>query len=252
MDSRLLVTDFDGVICDSVSECMLAAENAWRGLQTSYEAQKIFDIDAIHTDRKRRFRELRPYLRGAEDFIPIVIAIERDLEVYSQTDFDLLRRRLQHQLADYQQAFYTERDFLRNKHHSLWLQLNPLFAEIGRVLAARSSFEHIHILTTKRQPDVEDILQYHGISFPPEQIHSVKSDGKMPRLQQIMQAEEVAPAETVYIEDQVDYLLSAAPQGVNVQLAEWGYVSEEQRHTAERRSIKVIDQPDLVELLESF
>ncbi len=252
MGSSVLVTDFDGVICDSVSECMLAAENAWGRLQTSYDAEKFFDIDAIHTDRQRRFRELRPYLRGAEDFIPIVIAIERDLEVESQTDFDLLRRRLQHQLPQYQQAFYTERDFLRNEHHTLWLQLNPLFAEIGEALAARSSFEHIHILTTKRQPDVEDILQYHHIDFPPEQIHSVKSDGKMARLQQIIQSGSYPPEDTVYVEDQVDYLLSAAPMGVALWLAQWGYVSQEQLHSAEASEIRITEQPDLAELLENF
>ncbi len=249
MCAQLLVTDFDGVICDSVSECLLAAENAWGQLQTSYEAQRILSLDLIQEVRQHRFRELRPYLRGAEDFIPLIIAVERDLEVESQTDFDLLRRRLKHQLSHYQQAFYAERDYLRREHHELWLQLNPLFAIVGRTLTARSSFEHIHILTTKRQPDVEDILQYHGIKFPSDQIHSVKSDGKMPRLQQIMQSEEASAAETVYIEDQVDYLLSAAPLGMEVQLAKWGYVSDEQLRSAEENGIAVIEQPDMAALL---
>jgi phosphoglycolate phosphatase-like HAD superfamily hydrolase len=249
---KLLVTDFDGVVCDSVSECLLAAENAWGQLQTSYEAQRIFDIDAIPTNRQAKFRKLRPYLRGAEDFIPLFLAVERDLEVESQADFDLLRRRLQHQLPQYQQAFYAERDFLRQHHRRLWLQLNPLFSEVGRALATHSSFEHIFILTTKRQPDVVDILEYHGIDFPFEQIHSVKSDGKMKRLQQIMQSAGAAPAETGYIEDQIDYLLSAAPLGVNVRLADWGYVSAEQRRNAKEQGIPSIDQAAMAALFQNL
>lgn len=252
MCAQLLVTDFDGVICNSVTECLLAAENAWGELQTSYKAAKVLDIDSISPERQHQFRALRPYLRGAEDFIPIIIAVERDLEVESQHDFDLLRRRLKHQLTQYQQAFYTERDYLRREHHELWLQLNPLFADIGRALTARSSFENIHILTTKRKPDVEDILQYRGISFPSDQIHSVKSDGKMPRLQQIMQNEQASAAETVYIEDQVDYLLSAAHLGVEVQLAKWGYVSDEQLDSAKENGITVIEQTDMAALLGSL
>lgn len=257
MCAKVLVTDFDGVICDSVSECLLAAENAWGELQTSYKAEKTLELSSIRAERQRRFRELRPYLRGAEDFVPLLIAVERDLEVESQTDFDLLRRRLQHQLPHFQQAFYTERDFLRREHHELWLQLNPLFSEVGRALAARKTagpapFAHIHILTTKRQADVEDILEYHGINFPPEQIHSVKSDGKMPGLQRIIQTEASTPADTVYIEDQIDYLLSAAPAGVDVQLAHWGYVSEEQLLNAEQNGIAVIEQTDMAALIEQF
>ena len=249
---KLLITDFDGVVCDSISECLLAADNAWGQLQTSYEAQRIFDIDSIHTDLQTKFRKLRPYLRGAEDFIPLFLAVERDLEVESQTDFDLLRRRLQHQLPQYQQAFYTERDFLRQHHRQLWLQLNPLFPEVQRALSARRSFDPIYILTTKRQTDVVEILEYHGITFPVEQIHAVASDEKMERLQQIMQAEQVPAADTVYIEDQVDYLLSAAPLGVDVHLADWGYVSSEQRQRAEEQGIPSLDQPAMAALLQDL
>lgn len=249
---KLLVTDFDGVVCDSVSECLLAAYNAWGQLQTSYEAQRIFDMDSIHTNLQTKFRKLRPYLRGAEDFIPLFLAVKRDLEVESQFDFDLLRRRLQHQLSQYQQAFYTERDFLRRHHRRLWLQLNPLFPAVKRALAARSSFDHIYILTTKRQPDVVDILEYHGIDFPVGQIHAVASDGKMERLQEIMQAEQVPTVDTGYIEDQVDYLLSAAPLGVDVRLADWGYVSAEQQHSAAEHGIPSIDQAAMTALLQNL
>ncbi len=245
----LIVTDFDGVVCDSVLECLLAAHNAWEQLQSGPDSHRIFDLGAIPSQRQGRFRGLRPYLRGAEDFIPLFLAVERELEVSSQRDFDLLRRRLHDQLPVYQQAFYTERDYLRRKHRELWLELNPLFSPIDRALGSRTSFEDLHILTTKRQADVEDILGFHGIDFPSWQIHSVKSDGKMERLQAIMKASGAAPARTLYVEDQIDYLISAAPLGVELLLAEWGYVSEEQRSAAVEKQISLLSREEFAELL---
>jgi len=247
--AQLIVTDFDGVICDSVLECLLAAHNAWEQLQGGTGSQRILDVDTIPSQRQSRFRELRPYLRGAEDFIPLFLAVERELEVSSQRDFDLLRRRLRNQLPLYQQAFYTERDYLRRQHRELWLELNPLFTPIDRALGSLASFGNVHILTTKRQPDVEEILGFHGISFPAGQIHSVKSDGKMERLQAIMDSTGAEPAHTLYVEDQIDYLITAAPLGVEVLLAEWGYVSAEQRSTAVEQKISLLSREELAELL---
>lgn len=247
--AQLIVTDFDGVVCDSVLECLLAAHNAWEQLQGGPDSQRVLDVDTIPSQRQSRFRELRPYLRGAEDFVPLFLAVERELEVSSQNDFDLLRRRLRDQLPLYQQAFYAERDYLRREHRKLWLELNPLFTPIDRALGDRASFEDVHILTTKRQPDVEDILGFHSISFPPGQIHSVKSDGKMERLQAIMESTGAEPARTLYVEDQIDYLVSAVPLGVELLLAEWGYVSEEQRSAAVAQKISLLSREEFAELL---
>ncbi|MDZ7793045.1 MAG: hypothetical protein U5P10_04935 [Spirochaetia bacterium] len=247
--AQLIVTDFDGVVCDSVLECLLAAHNAWEQLQGGTGSQRILDVDTIPSQRQSRYRELRSYLRGAEDFIPLFLTVERELEVSSQSDFDLLRRRLRNQLPLYQQAFYTERDYLRREHRELWLELNPLFTPIDRALGSRATFEDVHILTTKRQADVEDILGFHGIAFPSGQIHSVQSDGKIERLRAIMESTGAAPARTLYVEDQIDYLISAAPLGVEVLLAEWGYVSEEQRSAAVEQKIPLLSREELAELL---
>jgi len=249
--AQLFVTDFDGVICDSVSECLLAADNAWRKFQKGENSQRIFDIHEIPEDRRSRFRQLRPYLRGAEDFIPLYLAAEESLKIESQGEFDALRNRLLGKLPAYQQAFYGERDFLRQHHRELWLQLNPLFSNVGRALGLRESFEEVYILTTKRRPDVEDIFKYHGIRFPADHIHAVASNGKMERLRSIMETAGVSPAGTVYIEDQIDYLISAAPMGVEVYLAEWGYVSDEQRRVSEEKQIPVLSQGKFGELLQN-
>ncbi len=248
--ARLLVTDFDGVICDSVLECLIAADNAWRALHEVGEEEKNLDINTIAPERQKKFRRLRPYLRGAEDFVPIFLAVQRGLEIESQYDFDALRQQLADQLPSYQQAFYTERDFLRQNHRELWLELNPLFKKIGEAFTDLSSYEKVFILTTKRQQDVEDILDHHGIAFPIDHIHAVKSDGKMERLQQIMSSNGAMPSETVYLEDQIDYLISAKPLEVKVFLTEWGYVSEEQHHLAEENRIPVISRERFGRLLQ--
>lgn len=247
----LLVTDFDGVLCDSARECLLVTYNAYHRLRAS-AFSRLLDIQAIPPETQRAFRQLRPYLKGAEDFIPIFTTIEQRLPISSQREFDDFRETMRDQLAEYVALFYAERDVLIRHAPGVWLSLNPLFDDFAAMLRARSSFDNMYILTTKRQEDVLEIFRYQQVNFPARQIMYVKAAGKTARLLALLQEVGVVPAQAVYIEDQVDFLAASKQRGVQSFLVEWGYVSAEQQATARQEGIPIIAMPQLRELFAAM
>lgn len=249
--NKLFITDFDGVICDSVWECLLVTYNAYHGLHRP-GFQRILDLNAIDPAQQQRFRALRPYLKGAEDFVPILIAIERQIPINNQADFNRLRESCQAQLPEFQQAFYAERDFLQRNEHALWVRLNPLFEGMKEALQQRTSFDTVYILTTKRQEDVLAIFAYQEIPFPADHIFYMKASGKSKKLLELLQAYNADFSASAYVEDQVDFVVASRQQGIGSYLVEWGYVSEEQKALAHEQHVPIITLADFRQLLQGY
>lgn len=241
MPETLCITDFDGVLCDSVIECLLVTYNAYHRLHSS-AFQRSLSLEDIPAETQRQFRALRPYLKGAEDFVPMYLAIEQQVPITTQQEFETYRAHHAAQLMAYQDVFYAERDYLQRHERALWLRLNPLFDGIKEALLACHSFDRIHILTTKRQQDVLAIFEYQQIPFPADHVIYMKAAGKSQKLLDLLQEHDAVPEESVYIEDQVDFLVASKARGIGSYLVEWGYVSEEQKALARQHEIPVIDR----------
>ncbi len=73
---------FDGVLCDSVMECLLVSYNAYHQLHES-GATRFTRFNCALRSTAAKFRRLRAYLKGAEDFVPMYLAV-RQAEIHSQ------------------------------------------------------------------------------------------------------------------------------------------------------------------------
>jgi len=251
MSKKLLITDFDGVVCDSVEECLLVTYNAYHRLQDA-SFQRLLDLQQIAPETRQTFRRLRPYLKGAEDFLPLFRAVEQQIPIATQREFDAFRDGMHNELSEFVTFFYAERDFLIRNEHRIWLSLNPLYGDFATILRARNGFERVHILTTKRREDVLEIFGYQQVAFPPEQISYIKAAGKSERLLELLREYDADPADMLYFEDQVDFLVAAKPHGIQTYLVEWGYVSDEQRDVARQHDISLIAMPQFAAFLSEI
>ena len=251
MGNKLFITDFDGVLCDSVIECLLVSYNAYQRL-TSPTFQRLLDLDVIALAKRENFRQLRAYLRGAEDFVPMIIATKEELSISSQKEFDTFLEEHKAQLPEYLEAFYAERDYLIHNEKELWLSLNQLFDGFTEEFQQRSSFENIYLLTTKRQEDVLELFDYLHIHFPADHIIYQKANGKPQRLLDMLQSHNAVIEGSAYFEDQVDFLVESQKHHIGSYLAGWGYVSEEQKQLARQHNIPIITPQTYKEILRTF
>ena len=245
----LLVSDFDGVLCDSVWECLLAAFNMHNRLQEPNH-NRITTLSEIPEDLRTEFRQMRPYLHGAEDFLPIFKAALSKAKITSDGDLNRFRDDTLQMVQKSKELFYAERDFLLQHEKELWFDLNPLFPEIAKSFAQLYPFDNVYILTTKRGQDAAEILQHNNIDFPKENILSVETPMKIPSLKKLSRQRKIELQEIIYIEDQISFLPPAKEAGCRVYLADWGYVSDEQRQIAADHSIPMIRETDFSEIMD--
>ncbi|PID57377.1 hypothetical protein CSB45_07580 [candidate division KSB3 bacterium] len=251
MTTGMFITDFDGVVCDSVTECFLVTYNA-RGKLRNSSFERVREIETLPVEQRQEFRRLRVYLKGAEDFIPLLMSMEQGIDVKDQESFDRFKESLQAELPEFLAAFYAERDFLLQHEKELWLSLNPLFDKVGTAFQERESFENLRVLTTKRQIDACEIFKFQGIDFPEEYILYVKAADKPQRLSELLATYKATCEKSIYVEDQVDFLVASQKQNIASFLTDWGYVSPEQRERAAQNGIPMISQDRYCELLSRF
>lgn len=245
MDKKAVVLDFDGVICDSVGECLLSSYNAYQELASS--GRKISSLDGLDGSIKQEFYRLRPYARGGEDFLVIISALGKSAGIESQEDFDRLRRSHLHLLPSYKQALNNERILMMEKDRRLWLSLNPLFG-IKDMLKMKPIEGNVYILTTKGKSYAVEILRHNGIGFSEDNIITTKQGEKMDNLLKILRDSGFRGEDCCYFEDQVDFLIKAKKHGVNCFLVDWGYVSKDQKEKAAGSGIRIISEGEFREI----
>lgn len=177
------------------------------------------------------------------------LAIESGVHIENQNDFNEFRATHANQLLTYQHAFYAERDYLQQHERELWLRMNPVFKGIKEALLACESFDTRYILTTKRQQDAAEIFEYQQIPFPIDHIAYMKADGKSQKLLEMIREHGATFEDTVYVEDQVDFLVRSRQHNIGSYLVAWGYVSEEQKALARQHNIPIINPSEFAHLL---
>ncbi|MFH1711541.1 MAG: hypothetical protein ABH840_04475 [Nanoarchaeota archaeon] len=246
MDRGILVTDFDGVICDSVHECMVSSHRAYQRL--THPGRRV--SDKISPGSKRNFLQLRPYIRSGEDYIILWNVINEGTSIPDQSSFDAFSSSHKDEIQNYKNALYSEREQMLHSERNFWLDLNPLF-KAGKFLKNYDNLNRVHILSTKRKEYVLEILRHHGIKFPESQVTFTPSHEKVNNLAAIL-GQINHDSTSAYVEDQVDFLISSKHLGVTPFLAGWGYVCAEQKNKARETGILSITPNKFRKVLEQF
>ena len=248
---RMFITDFDGVLCDSIHECIISSYNAYGQVHIP-DYTHIKRLEELEQSKQGQFRRLRPYIRGGEDYVLLFWTIENNIPVTNQQEFDALREEHRDILIKYKKQFYVERDFLLQQDKEQWLRLNPLFEGIEDALKQNDAYKHVHILTTKRRTDVLEILTYHGLDFPAEQITYTKASDKVPILLNLLQEHNASIRDSVFVEDQIEFLIEPKSHQIQTYLVGWSYISNAQRATAQQHEIPVIDVAEFTSILHAM
>lgn len=220
--SSLVFLDFDGVICDSIAECLVSSWEAYFG------HTRETTPSAVPVDLRAKFAALRPYVRSGEDFLLCQEILHKDLAVRSQEDFDrLAASKGSAGLARLRERFYEARAALRQRDRRYWIGLNSLYPAVAENLSLWVNSPCLHILSTKRPEFINEILAASGILFPGKRIlHSDRTD-KGARIEKLLKGRREESA--LLVDDQIDHLARIQAQSgrIAVYLASWGYVKPE-------------------------
>ena len=114
---KLLAMDFDGVIADSILECAVVGYNGYEIYCN--RKQKVNTPEEIKSDKLNKFQLMRPYIRSGEDYIYLFQAIDDDIFVSNQEEFDNFRNDHLDRRDSYYQIFYSTRQMMMKSDYKL-------------------------------------------------------------------------------------------------------------------------------------
>ncbi len=242
--NKILALDFDGVIADSIKECLVSGFNAYANYT---ERQKIERYDQLDPQWAAEARRLRNYIRNGEDYVFIAHALENDVPVHGQQDFDAFLKRH----ADLRDTFFdhmvNQRISFSDAKPDVWSSLNPLYDGMRDFLIDYPDKDNLYIITTKKLLFVYKILNANHIHLMDDNIRDTSGGlSKRRIIEDIMHKRTIEPEDFYFIDDQVDTLITVQPSGVNVLFAEWGYNTPAQADAARANSIPVLTLHDFI------
>ena len=239
----ILALDFDGVIADSIEECLVVGHNAYTRFQG--EGQALESLQQLAPAIARAAREMRNFIRFGEDYVYIHMALSQAAAITNQLEFDDFLDKNQTVREEFRRLFYAERLRFLEEQPGQWLHLNPFYAGVRTFLRDFRPRERLYIITTKKTTYVERILDNAGIDLLPGHIFLADKDrSKTEIIAELLGRHKQKPKRFYFIDDQVDTLLKAQSTGVRLLLAKWGYTNDNQVKMARNAGITILEPDD--------
>ena len=244
---RLLALDFDGVIVDSVLECAVVAYNGYQAYQRL--ATRINSPQEIPADMLTKFRSMRPYIRSGEDYLSLFQALDADITISGQGEFDKFHDIHLDRKESYYQLFYAEREALMIADNENWIALNPPYDGMIEYMQSLNHELQLHIVSTKASKYISEILDNNGIRLSNEQVHQAgRGSSKADIINFLFHKNHLSPGELAFVDDHPDTVQKVSETGAVCFLAGWGYNTVEQRHLIMGNDIPVIGLNKLKEI----
>ena len=233
---RLIVLDFDGVICDSAPE---NAATAWRVCQFLWPER--FPAGPVHESAIARFCAVRPYMETGYQSILMTRMMQEGApaEQYTTGLAEWQARnlaRLGLTKPELQQLFGAERDRWIANDLEGWLSYNRYYPGAAEALARLAQEARLVILTTKERRFVQQLMRREGIDFAEADIYGLHEiRNKETTLAQFVASREFSSV--TFVEDRLATLQRILPVPALAELrlayAPWGYTTPRQRAEAQ-------------------
>lgn len=218
--TSLLALDFDGVVCDSVDECLVTSYNAYgRAL-----GRPRATLDAIPEAFRAAFRRWRYLVRPARRYWLLTHGIETDWTFTTQAAFDARAHEFESEMAAFQAAFDAERHALRHERPDEWLALHGLYDAFAQGWDRVRDERRVYVVTMKDAASVRHLSEAWSLGIDPGRIWGRDvSESKPASVAEICRIEGVTPDAVAFVDDHPVHLDEMAPMGAGCYWASWGY-----------------------------
>ncbi len=239
----ILALDFDGVLCDGLSEYF---QTSWRTYSQIWTPESLTPPD----DLAPCFYRLRPVVEIGWEMPVLLRALMLDiseeaiLQDWSKVAQSLIETETLNP-ADIGKAVDAVRDKWIATDLDGWLNLHRFYPGVTERLyktlfAAQASLSepitHLFIVTTKEGRFVKQLLQQQGVYLPEDRI--IGKECKRPKHETLRQLIQGFPGETTtlwFVEDRLKTLQAVQQQPdlkqVRLYLADWGYNTAAQKES---------------------
>ena len=233
---KVLVLDFDGVICDSRNECLELSLRCFLDLEPHYFQELVGDK---LEKAKEYFLKNRGLVRPARNFFALwTFAItfpERDWTVF---EFELEAQKFSNKLVDFEKILFKYRKTILKNEPASFVLLNPFY---GGVKKTWEKFNvPIFIVSTKDSGSIKLLLKSNGIKA--QGVFGLGPKSKVENIKLILSKHDISPDDLIFVDDNPDHLNDVAQLGVKTFWASWGYGPIDlSKHTQLTKFEEIID-----------
>jgi len=211
----ILALDFDGVVCDSIAECMLTSYGAYRGLHRAGLPPEV------SLEWGRLFRERRGVVRPSGHYMLLWDWISQfPARQLSATQFEDLAKGQLERVTEFETRFHELRDRTIAHDPDRFVAMNPLYPGVAESWTELRR-SRLYIVSTKDEPSIRLILSRSGLDV--DGIFGRGAGPKPESLLRIAAAHRSPPDRVVFVDDNALHVADAASVGVTAVLANWGY-----------------------------
>jgi phosphoglycolate phosphatase-like HAD superfamily hydrolase len=238
---KVLVLDFDGLICDALKECILVTWNGFYGKGLAeFSDQGLAQIPKSFIERFTLYRNFSKHLGHF-----LVSLYEEKKIMRTQQEFNEFYATIdQGYIEDFVRKVSDYRNSARNMKRSIWLQYHTLYPGIEGLLQGCSL--PMYIITAKDSASVVEILSSRGVAFPHEHVFGEQT-AKLFALQAIQRLEQVEQTQIHFFDDNIFNVLEAQAAHYQAYWATWGYNMPEHFHLAQEKRVATLYLRDFVE-----
>lgn len=225
----LLLWDFDGVIADSLIECLVTSYNAF-ATHTGQKKAFVWDRTDVPACFKKEFFKSRKYVRRAGEFFVIYKAVCEGRTLKDYASFERVLRAIGKELEEYERQFYKARDIFRNKRANTWAALHEVYPHIKKKWNSLEKFFKFYIVSNKDKNSIEIILKNAGFSLNPKDIYGKESGpDKAGIIEKILKKTHVSPKHVFFIDDNCLHFQDVRRLNIKLFFANWGYGDNEKK-----------------------
>ena len=221
--AAVLALDFDGVICDSLEECLVSSYNAYQRLEGS--DRWVETPEEIPPDVAGRFRRNRHYARNAPEFWIIIHWALRGRDDMDARRFDALVLEHAGRLTEFESAFFKARRDLSGADMERWLGLSrmyPAFRDGWQEVRERLP---VHLVTTKDLVSVRIFNERWDLDIPDENLWTKEMGQPKPEIvRRVAELEGLSPHDMLFLDDHPHHVRAVAATGARSFWAAWGFL----------------------------
>lgn len=220
----VVALDFDGVICDSLDECLLTAYNAYRRFDG--ETGRAHSVSELDLDFVSRFRRQRYLVRPAPEYWLLVHWLLSQPDDLDMESFEALRGDYKDTLTAFEPIFFDVRTELRRTDAEFWSGLHRPYEECATSWDSLSRICKIHLVTTK---DLESVRHFNGLwelGLQDDRLWThERAPSKAWAIRRIAVTENCTPSDIAFVDDDLRHLRDVSETGARCYWASWGYTS---------------------------
>lgn len=238
---KVTVSDFDGVICDGLHECILVSWNGHYGKDLSAFSDQ--GLASIPDNFVKRFRHCRNFAKHLGHFI--VPLVDSTTSITSQEDFQRIYIAIVPDIVhEFMEKVTKYRHWARKEKEAEWLSHHTLYPGMERFLSSINL--PVYIVTAKDSESVMKILSSFGIKLDESRIFG-EQQTKLDALSRIAHLEEVPNQELYFFDDNILNVIEARRAGYSAYWATWGYNTPDHFHIARENSVPSVSLSEFLE-----